>query len=171
MTIYDLQDVIQRRMDGQSWMKIGKHYGAHKNSVISWAKKQEGFPPELFKPLRLAPVTTEELREMVEVEHLTDDQIALRIGANSRHSVSRLRARRGVYRVDEERRARARPAIPQDELDKVKTYVDEGYPVSTIEQITGVSYGAIKRHFPHAGLSPEEKAQHAGVSLGVRRLK
>lgn len=171
MTTYDLQDVIQRRIDGQSWEKIGEHYGRYKNSVVDWAKRQPDFPPELLKSLRATQVSAEELREMVEIEHLTDEQIAVRIGANSRHSVSRLRARRGVYRYDDERRARARPAVPQEELDKVKTYVDEGYPISAIEQITGVSYGAIKRHFPHAGLSPEQKAEHAGVSLGVRRLK
>jgi DNA-binding CsgD family transcriptional regulator len=62
-----------------------------------------------------------------------------------------------------------RPISPE-RLALVGEYVADGYPLRFISDRLHVSEGTIRRHFPNAGWSREQQAEHARMLLQLRKL-
>lgn len=163
-----MEKIIELRRQRKSWDDIALAAGVSRTLLRDRVRDFKDFPSPLMRGMRRpSGVTTEELEDMVKIEHLTDRDIADRLGLKSPGAAAKMRQRRGIHHGPKDS---ARNSIPKEELDWASSLLDEGNSYRGVEQITRVGYRALKRHFPGRGFTKEQSVAAAYMGRQLSQI-
>lgn len=163
-----MDEVIELREAKQSWDKIAERAKVSTTYLRKRVGLHPDFPTHLRRGLRPPTgVTSEEFREMVEIEHMSDAEIAQRLGLPTAEAAQKMRNRHGVSRGPKNS---VRNSIPEDELKWAEELLGEGNSYSGVSDITGIGFRALRRHFPGRGFTRDQTVEAATMARKLSQI-